>query len=122
MFRAEILIAVGFLAIASAGSATAFGAIAVDDYYDEDPSEAGYGIATDYLTDHEASEAALDACTSAENNGCKVVLTFGKCGAYAASRAGYGVASAATLPDAEKRALRQCGNSNCMVVISDCDK
>ncbi len=51
-----------------------------------------------------------------------MVLTFKKCGAYAASMGGYGVASANTLADAEKRALRQCGDANCVVVISDCDK
>ena len=122
MHKAAILIAATLFAISSAGSALAVGAIAVDDYYDEDPSEAGYGIATEYRTNREASAAALEACKSEQNSDCKVVLTFKKCGAYAASQGGYGVASANTLPEAEKHALRQCGDANCIVVISDCSK
>ena len=69
---------VALLAVAPIGAALAIGAIAVDDYYDEDPSEAGYGIATEYLTTREASAAALDACKSEQNSDCKVVLTFKK--------------------------------------------
>lgn len=122
MHKAATLIAAALLTIVSAGVALAVGAIAVDDYYDEDPSEAGYGIATEYRTAREASAAALDACQSEQNSDCKVVLTFKKCGAYAASMGGYGVASASTLAEAEKRALRQCGDANCIVVISDCSK
>ena len=113
---------VALLAVAPIGAALAIGAIAVDDYYDEDPSEAGYGIATEYLTTREASAAALDACKSEQNSDCKVVLTFKKCGDYAASQGGYGVGSANTREAAEKRALRQCGDANCIVVVSDCDK
>jgi len=113
---------VALLAVAPIGAALAIGAIAVDDYYDEDPSESGYGIATEYLTTREASAAALDACKSEQNSDCKVVLTFKKCGAYAASQGGYGVGSANTREAAEKRALRQCGDANCIVVVSDCDK
>jgi hypothetical protein len=122
MHRFTKLIVVALLAVASGGSALAIGAIAVDDYYDEDPSEAGYGIATEYRSAREASAAALDACTSEQNSDCKVVLTFKKCGAYAASQGGYGVGSASTRQAAEKRALRQCGDANCIVVVSDCDK
>ena len=122
MHKAATLIAAAMLAIASTGSVLAVGAIAVDDYYDEDPSEAGYGIATEYRTNCEASTAALDACKSEQNSDCKVVLTFKKCGAYAASQGGYGVGSANTREAAEKRALRQCGDANCIVVVSDCDK
>jgi hypothetical protein len=122
MHKTATLIAAALLTIVSAGSALAVGAIAVDDYYDEDPSEAGYGIATEYRTVREASAAALDACSSEQNSDCKVVLTFKKCGAYAASTGGYGVAATNTLAEAEKRALRQCGDANCIVVVSDCSK
>lgn len=122
MHRAATLIAATLFTVGSISAALAVGAIAVDDYYDEDPSEAGYGIATEYRNVGEASAAALEACQSEQNSDCKVVLTFKKCGAYAASAGGYGVASANTLADAEKRALRQCGDANCVVVISDCDK
>ena len=121
MQHAKILIAT-WLTIASAGTALAFGAIAVDDYYDEDPSEAGYGIATEYRNARDASIAALDACKTDPTSDCKVVLTFRKCGAYAASRGGYGVAAANTIKQAEDRAVRQCRDPGCMVVASDCSK
>ncbi|HVG50404.1 MAG TPA: DUF4189 domain-containing protein [Xanthobacteraceae bacterium] len=119
MHRTKILLA-AWLTIASTGAALAFGAIAVDDYYDEDPSEAGYGIATDYRNAREASIAAMEACKTEPTSECKVVLTFRKCGAYAASRGGYGAAASNTLKQAEQRALRQCRDPDCIVVASDC--
>ena len=122
MDHVRTLIAAALLFVTSIGMALAVGAIAVDDYYDEDPTEAGYGIATDYRTAREASAEALNACMSEQNSDCKVVLTFKKCGAYAASRGGYGVAAANTLAQAEKNAMRQCRDPDCIVVASDCSK
>jgi hypothetical protein len=118
---ATTLIAVGLFAFAAAGSALAIGAIAVDDYYDESPMDAGYGSATGYTSKQEASINALDACRSEGPADCKVVLTFTKCGAYAASRGGYGVGTATTLDAAEKRAVTNCGEAGCVVVVSDCE-
>ncbi len=121
MRHARIFFAATLLT-AMAATALANGAIAVDDYYDEDPSEAGYGIATDYPSPRGAAAAAMDACKSEQNSDCKIVLTFKKCGAYAASRGGYGVGAANKLADAEKLALRQCRDPDCIVVASDCSK
>jgi hypothetical protein len=119
--HATILIAAGIFAFAATGSAFAIGALAVDDYDDESPADAGYGSVTGYNSKREASMAALDSCRSSPTSDCKLVLTFTKCGAYAASRNTYGVGTGNTVDAAEKRALTDCGDAGCMVVVSDCE-
>jgi hypothetical protein len=115
------LLAAGMFAGASTGIAFAFGAIAVDDSYGEEPSGAGYGFATQYSSKNEASAGAVEACQSEGNSNCKVVLTFEKCGAYAASRNNYGTGTGATMAAAEKAALTDCGEGTCVAIISDCE-
>jgi hypothetical protein len=109
------------LGLAHAGAAWAWGAIAVDHDYGEDPEDSGYVL----VAQHHATRAAAaaDALTTCQDNGdnCEVVLTFQKCGAYAASKTRFGVGVATTLKRAEQRAVAACGRGDCQVVVSDCE-
>ena len=109
------------LLCASAGPAFCWGAIAVDDDAGTDPEEAGYGSATGFDNRADAASAAMAACQSEGNTECQVALTFQKCGAYAGSLTLYGIGRAATLKQAEERALADCGGADCRLVVSDCD-
>ena len=115
------LVAAGLLAAASTGMAFATGAIAVDDSYGDEPSGVGYGFVTLYGSKQEAEAGALDVCQSEGNTDCKVVLTFQNCGAYASSRNNYGVGTGRTMDAAEKSALTNCGEGDCIPVVSDCE-
>lgn len=101
-------------------SATSFGAgaIAVDDEQGE--KEPGYGIVTGYETRDQAGQAALAECKKSNQN-CKVVARFDTCGAYAASLKYYGVGWGSTAADAQAMAMDNCSNSNCRIVVVDCE-
>ena len=72
------LVACFFLCAAlPAAAQTPVGALAVDERRGEQ-----YGWAVDYETEAAAWEAALSECGA----GCSVVLTFARCGAYAADQ------------------------------------
>jgi hypothetical protein len=109
------------LTIAVASAAYGWGAIAVDDGEGVDQSEVGYGLVTGSATKDAASIDALKACKDEGNEGCVLVLTFPKCGAYAASTGSFGTGTAVTLQAAEQSAVRACGEQSCKVVISDCE-
>ncbi len=109
------------LALATTGAALAWGAIAVDDSYGDEPSGAGYGFATQFSSRQQANVGAMDACQNEDNDNCTIVLTFKGCGAYASSTTNYGVGTGADLATAEKRALADCLASDCIVVVSDCE-
>jgi hypothetical protein len=98
----------------------AAGAIAVDDDEGDAIKDIGYGIATDEPSREAAAEAAMRKCRATGNKGCKVVVRFDKCGAYAADRKSYGVGWGNSEGAAKKRALDQCGDS-CKIVVSDCE-
>ena len=115
------LVLAASLALASTGAAWSWGAIAVDDSYGDEPSGVGYGFATEASSRQEASTGALEVCRSEGNTECKVVIAFRACGAYAASHTNYGIAQAATLAAAEKRALVECDGADCIVVVSGCE-
>jgi uncharacterized protein DUF4189 len=108
------------LASVSAGAAFAWGAIAVDDHDGEDPGEAGYALITDSPSRNAASIEALSSCQANGSSDCRLVLTFQKCGAYAASRNLYGAGTGNTVAEAEKRALASCNDPFCTVIVSDC--
>ena len=84
-----------------------------------------YGWAVDHQTAAAAREAALREC-GAE---CSVVLTFGRCAAYAADQNGAATAfgwgeSYASADGARQRALAECrtrGGSGCMVRVWGCN-
>jgi hypothetical protein len=109
-----------FVSLAYAGSAFAWGAIVVDHDYGEDPEDSGYVMITQkHPTSQAAASEAMLAC---QENGdhCEVMLTFQKCGAYAASKTNFGVGAAASLKAAERRAVASCKGAGCRVVVSDC--
>jgi hypothetical protein len=102
-------------------TALAWGAIAVDDEPGQEPDDVGYGIVTGAATKAQAGADARSACREAQNEDCKLVLTFRKCGAYAASPATFAVGAATTLKAAEQRALAGCAATDCRIVASDCE-
>ena len=100
---------------------TPVGALAVDERREDQ-----WGWAVDYATPAAASEAALRECGS----GCSVVLTFGRCGAYAADQdadsTAVGWAEAyASVAEARQAALSECrsrgGGSGCVVRVWGCN-
>lgn len=107
--------------LAQTGASHAWGAIAVDHDFGEDPEDSGYVMVAQHHPTADA--AAADALTTCQENGdhCETVLTFQKCGAYAASKTKFGVGSGATLKQAERRAVAACTSRSCRVVVSDCE-
>ena len=99
----------------SAGAQTSMGALAVDERRGDQ-----YGWAVDYETVPAARAAALRECGA----GCSVVLTFGRCGAYAADQDADSTAvgwaeSFDSAAGARQVALSECrargGGSGCIV-------
>jgi hypothetical protein len=116
----KIFFSAALVASASASGALAWGAIAVDDNAGEDPEDAGYAFVTDDATRAAAAADALSTCQTSGNQSCRLVLTFQKCGAYAASKSLYGVGAGDTVAQAEQRALAACIEATCRIVVSDC--
>jgi len=108
------------LTLAAPSSVFAFGAIAVDD--EEGEAEPGYGIATGESSESAAKSAALKECRNSGNKNCKVAVWFKKCGAYAASKKYSGTGFGDSKKAAESKALSECGDKSCKVVVSDCDE
>ena len=109
------------LACLSATAAFGWGAIAVDHSEEENPDETGYALEAGYPTRAAATRAAMTACRSTGSENCELVVVFKKCGAYAASLNYYGVGVGTTLQQAEQRALSDCNDKDCVIVVSDCD-
>jgi len=99
--------------------AFAAGAIAVDDEVGE--KEPGYGLVYGYESREEAAKEALRECRLQGNEHCRIVARFDKCGAYAASLKYFGVGWGNNAADAQAMAMENCGNSNCRVVVVDCE-
>ncbi len=117
---ATILSSAALILSLSAGTALAWGAIAVDDEFEEDPADAGYAIVTGDATRSAAAADALSTCQESGNQNCRLVLTFQLCGAYASSKAPSGAGAGATVQQAEQRALADCNGPDCRIVVSDC--
>ena len=103
-----------------AGAQTPVGALAIDEGQGD-----RYGWAVDYESAAAAGAAALVECGA----GCRVVLTFARCGAYAADRSsgstayGWGESYAAA-DGARSRALSECrsrGGTDCIVRAWGCN-
>ena len=102
------------------GWAQVGGALAIDEGRGDQ-----WGWAVDYETAGAASAAALGECGA----GCSVVLTFDRCGAYAADQASASTAygwgeSYASAEGAQQRALSECGSrggSGCVVRVWGCN-
>lgn len=103
----------------SSSSAFAYGAIAVDDEVGE--SDPAYGFATGEDTADDAKKQALKYCREYGTKNCKVAVWFKKCGAYAASKKYYGYGYGDSKKIASDKALEMCGNSNCKVVVAECE-
>ena len=105
----------------SAGAQTPVGALAIDERRGDK-----YGWAVDYESEAAAWEAALSECGA----GCSVVLTFARCGAYAADQDADSTAvgwaeSYASADGARQTALSECrarsGGSGCIVRAWGCN-
>lgn len=104
-----------------AGAQPLVGALAIDERQGDQ-----HGWAVDYETTAAARAAALRECGS----GCSVVLTFERCGAYAADQdadstaAGWGE-SYGSVAGARQAALSECssrgGGSGCLVRVWGCN-
>ena len=110
------LVLCGIVCEAAAAAQTPVGALAVDER-----QGAQYGWAVDYETAASAGAAALRQC----GPGCSVVLTFPRCGAYAADQDADSTAvgwaeSFASADGARQAALSECGSrggSGCIVRV-----
>ena len=118
-FVAPVLALVTFASPAAAQPPV--GALAIDQRQGDQ-----WGWAVDYGTAAAAREAALRECGAA----CAVVLTFDRCGAYAADQENAATAfgwgeSYASADGARQRALAECrsrGGSGCMVRVWGCNR
>ena len=117
-FVVAVLAVVVVASLAAAQSPA--GALAVDERQGDQ-----WGWAVDYETAAAARAAALRECGS----GCSVVLTFNRCGAYAADQDANSTAvgwaeSYASADSARQRALAECryrGGSGCLVRAWGCN-
>ena len=112
---AALLLALSFFV---QSSAFAIGAIAVDDV--EGEAEPAYGFATGEDTEAAAKAAAMKYCKQNGEN-CKVAVWFKTCGAYAASKKYYGVGYGATKAIATAKAIEECGQASCRIVVAECE-
>ena len=116
---AAVVLALVVLASPSAAQSLV-GALAVDEHRGD-----AWGWAVDYETAAAAQSAALREC----GTGCSLVLTFGRCGAYAADQEADSTAvgwaeSHASANDARQAALAECrsgGRSGCAVRVWGCN-
>jgi hypothetical protein len=113
------LFAAAALALAVPLSASAAGAIAVDDQVGD--KEPGYGFATGHKNRDDAGRAAMKECRKSGNDSCKIVARFDNCGAYASSKKYSGAGWGKTQKAAERMALEKCGHERCKVHVSECD-
>jgi hypothetical protein len=107
------------LLLTLSNSAFAVGAIAVDDEVGE--TEPGYGYVTGMDSEAEAKKGALKECSGNGNKNCKIAVWFKQCGAYANSRKYSGIGFGASKKIAEAKALDECGNAACKIIVSDCE-
>ena len=118
--RSLFVLCISLHLAADVGAQPRVGALAIDEGQGDQ-----YGWAVDHQTAAAAREAALREC-GAE---CSVVLTFGRCAAYAADQDSAATAfgwgeSYASADGARQRALAECrtrGGSGCMVRVWGCN-
>ena len=92
-----------------------WGALAID-VDDSDPS---YGVGGGD-SEAKASDNAMRFCQRAGGKGCKIMVTYNQCAAYAASRTTSASGKGATQKAAEAQALEAC-KDRCKVIVSDCN-
>ena len=84
-----------------------------------DDSDPSYGVGGGD-SEAKASDNAVRFCRRAGGKGCKVVVTYNQCAAYAASRTTSASGKGATQKAAEAQALEAC-KDRCKIVVSDCN-
>ena len=115
-----LVVGVSLGTVVSAGGQTPVGALAIDERQGDQ-----YGWAVDYETAASAQAATLRECGA----GCSVVLTFARCGAYAADQDADSTAvgwaeSFDSAAGARVAALSECGSrggSGCTVRVWGCN-
>jgi hypothetical protein len=95
-----------------------WGVIAVDDEVGE--KEPAYGVGGGG-SKAEASQNALKFCKEASGKKCEVAVAYEKCGAYASSKKYSGTGTASTEKHAKRKAMDECNNASCRVLIADCN-
>lgn len=101
--------------------AHAVGAIAVDDEEGDSAKDVGYNVVGGFGSEGEAKAAALKECRASGNKNCKIGVWYTKCGAYASSKKYSGYGTGASKQIASSKALEDCGDSSCKIVIADCE-
>ncbi len=107
------------ISLSVSGTASAAGAIAVIDEAGDSAKDAGYAVGRGDTQDKAVKDAFAE-CKKAGMKGCKIAVTYDECGAYASSKERFGIGDGDTEAAAKKAALKNCGNTSCRIVISDC--
>jgi hypothetical protein len=106
-----------FVAPALAGSD--WGAIAIDTT--QATAEPSWGVGGG-ATEDEASQSAVGFCLKTGSKaGCRVVVTYQQCGAFASNGHEAGWSKAPSKKEAEDGAVKACGQNDCALVTSDCN-
>ena len=79
-----------------------------------------YGIGGGSSKD-EAIKNALKFCAESGGKAWQTVVSYEKCGAYAASTKAGGMGMASSKKEAEDLAIGACKDGSCKVVVSDCN-
>ena len=108
------------LAAAPAGAGEyAWGAISIDAAASTTSSAYGVGGGA---SESEATENAQKFCKEAGGGkGCKVMVTYEQCGAFASNGHSAGWGKAPTKDKAEANAMSACEKKDCVMVTSDCN-
>ena len=123
-FRAALFLAAGVASgslwlAAPAQAGEDWGAIAIDTTQTTTAPSWGVGGGA---SEDEANENALNFCLKTGSKaGCRVVVTYQQCGAFASNGHDAGWSKAPTKTEAEDGAVKACGESGCKLVTSDCN-
>lgn len=113
------LAALAFLVLSGPAWADAWGAIAID--VTQATADPSWGLGGGE-TESEASDNATKFCQETGTKaGCKIVVTYQACGAFASDGHDAGWSKAPTKKEAEINALASCGKKTCKLVTSDCN-
>ena len=80
------------------------------------------GIAANYRTGVEATDAAIAQCVSNGGRNCRIVLEFERCGSIAVSDKSIGAGKGNTGRIARNASLRSCGGEECRVIGNECEE
>jgi hypothetical protein len=97
----------------------AWGAISID--ASESSISPAYGIGGGGA-EAEAVENAQKFCIKAGGKGCKLMVSYQQCGAFASNGHDAGWGKSPTKKGAEDGAMSACEKDNCKIVVSDCNE